>query len=387
VKLFAIAVWALILWILQGILYYRFWHKGLTATLSFNCTSTIEGECAVLKETITNAKALPLPVLHVKFQMGKHLVFTSANNFKITDYNYRSDIFSCMPWQEIRRDLEFSCRKRGYYTISQIQLISYDLFFSGHLVTSVPADARLYVYPKDVPLERLELPFRNLCGQLLALRSLLSDPFEARSVRPYQSYDPYRTINWKATARTGELKVNVYAPTAFWQVMFLLDMDSDNIWKDEALTEEAVRLCGSYSRLLIKQGIPVSVAANGVDCLTGRQGYVQAGAGISHIKAVMELLARIQPGGEGQFPMEQTIEKLVDPSHGPSSCSRDSVIYILISPKQRGSMAQAFATLCRKNPGCQWLLPMRPGQELKLQFPNDIAVFPWEVPYDYSQAS
>ena len=53
----------------------------------------MEGEHAILKETISNAKFLPLIVLHVKFQMGKYLVFTSSNNFKITDNNYRSDIF------------------------------------------------------------------------------------------------------------------------------------------------------------------------------------------------------------------------------------------------------------------------------------------------------
>lgn len=386
-KLFTMAACALILWLFQGILYHRFGHKGLRADLSFSCAGTVEGERAILKETITNAKALPLPVLHVKFQMGKHLVFVSASNSKITDHNYRSDIFSCMPWQEIRRNLEFTCKKRGYYTISQVQLISYDLFFSNRLVSSVPVDAALYVYPREVPIEKLKLPFRNLCGQLPAFRSLLSDPFETQSVRPYQSYDPYRAINWKATARTGELKVNVYAPTASWQVTFLLDMDSDRIRKDDALTEESLRLCGSYSRLLIQEGIPVSVVTNGLDCLTGRQGYLQAGAGQNHIKSVMELLARIRTGQEGQPTMEKTLETLTKASYGSSAFGRDSIIYILVSPQQRDSMAQAFAALGEKSPGCQWIVPLRPGQEFKFPSLSHIYVFPWEVPYDYSQTS
>lgn len=385
-KLFTLAACALILWTVQGMLYHTLWHKSLKVSLNFNCSNTIEGHQVILKETITNAKALPLPVLHVKFQMSKYLVFTSSGNFKITDHNYRSDIFSCMPWQEIRRSLEISCKKRGYYTVSQVQLVSYDLFFSGHMAASFPASASLYVYPKDIPSERLHLPFRSLMGQLTAFRSLLSDPFEMQSVRPYQSYDPYRTINWKATARTGELKVNVYAPTASWQVMFLLDTDCGGIWKDEALTEEAIRLCASYSRLLIQEGIPVSVISNGTDCLTKKPGYVKAGAGRDHIKTIMELLSRIETGDE-QCPIEELLEKLTLRFPDSRHTGSDSVVYILISQKQRNSLAEAFASFCRQSPGCQWILPVRPKQEFKLKSPASVSVFPWEVPYDYSQTS
>ena len=293
-KVFTMVACAFLLWTLQGALFHRFWARKLSVILSFGCQTRVEGEDGILKETITNAKALPVPVLHVKFQMDRHLVFTSSGNFKVTDNSYRSDIFSCMPWQEIRRGLKFQCQKRGYYTISQVQLVSYDLFFTGHFVASVPVWTALYVYPKAADAQRLDLPFWNLMGQALARRSLLLDPFEIQSVRPYESYDPYRSVNWKATARTGELKVNVFSPTASWQVMFLLDVDSDRVWKDEALTEEAIRLCGSYCQLLIREGIPVSVCSNGTDCLSGGIGFLEPGAGPDHLISVMELLARIQ---------------------------------------------------------------------------------------------
>lgn len=385
-KLFTASVCALLLWCLQSVLFNRFWARGLKASLTFSRSHISEGECVLLTETITNAKTLPLPVLHVKFQMGKHLVFTSASNFKITDQNYRSDIFSCMPWQEIRRNLEISCQKRGYYTVSQVQLVTYDLFFSGRMAASLPANACLYVFPREIPIEKFSLPFSCLCGQFPALNSLTADPFEIQSVRPYQSCDPYRFVNWKATARTGELKVNVYAPTSSLQVMFLLDTDCGGIWKDEALTEESLRLCGSYSRLLISRGIPVSVVSNGTDCLTGQKACIEAGAGKNHTEAVLELLARIRIPQEEQPPMEEILENLVRAS-GPSPFSGGgSTVFILISSKQRDTLAEAFASLCRQTPGCQWILPLRPGQKIRSE-PVDIPVFPWEVPYDYSHAS
>ncbi len=392
-KLITAAVCAVLLWSLQSMVFYRFWSKGLCVALDFDSRRKVEGEQGMLRETITNAKPLPLPVLHVKFQMGRELVFTASGNYKITDNNYRSDIFSCMPWQEIRRGLEFHCKKRGYYKISEVQLVSYDLFLSCHFVASFPVHTDLYVYPRAVDMDRLNLPFRNLMGQILANRSLLLDPFEIQSVRPYQSFDPYRSVNWKATARTGELKVNVYTPTASWQVMFLLDVDSNRIWKDEALTEEAIRLCGSYCRLLIKEGIPVSVCTNGVDCLTGQEGFLEAGAGMDHINAVMELLARVQVEADGRRSMEQIIGELAE-TLPLDSRGGQSITYILVSPRQRSSLALSYDRLCEAAPGSQWILPVRPENILSRETPDTefcperfrrFSVYTWEVVYDYSQ--
>ncbi len=390
-KILTMAACAFLLWILQAALFHRFWNKNLKARLRFSSYGVTEGQCVTLKETITNAKAFPIPVLHVKFQMGKHLVFTASGNSNITDNNYRSDIFSCMPWQEIRRSLEIFCQKRGYYTISQVQLVSYDLFFTGHMVACLPADAALYVYPRQIPAKKLDLPLRSLLGQINARRSLIRDPFEIQTVRPYEPYDSYRAVNWKATARTGQLKVNVYAPTASWQVLFLLDMDSDKIWKDESLTEESIRLCATYSHLLIKEGIPVAVYSNGTDSPSDVHPMaeasplpygVQAGAGFGHGQTVMEYLARIRPQKQGQLSMEQVLEEMARAARLP-----DSTVYILISPQQRDSIARSFAHLCRQSPGCQWILPFRPNEEIRLKTSFHISVFPWEVPYDHSQAS
>ncbi len=368
--------------LLQGALYRRFWSRGLTARLSFVQKAAVEGETAQLKEIISNRKYLPLPVLHVKFQMGRYLVFASSGNSKITDQNYRSDIFSCMPWQEIRRTLDVTCRKRGYYPIRSIDLVSYDLFFLNHCVASVPEDTALCVYPGPADPLRLELPLKNLLGQILARQALLLDPFETQSVRPYQSYDPYKSVNWKATAHTGELKVNVYTPASSWNVTILLDMESDRLWTDEDLTEEAVRLCGSMAERLILRGIPVAVYSNGADCLTGLPSRLEAGAGREHLRSIMELLARVQTPSGGAA-MEDLLLLMTD-KRG-NSFSSDPALYLLISPCQRVSLAGHFDALCRQSPGSIWILPRRPGDELRIPHPGYAQIYEWEVPYGHTQ--
>ncbi len=416
-----IAAWLFMM--LQGWLFRRFWDSGLTARLSFVQRAAVEGNTGQLKEIITNRKFLPLPVLHVKFQMGRYLVFSASNNFKITDQNYRSDIFSCMPWQEIRRTLDFTCKKRGYYHIGSIDLVSYDLFFFGHCVATVPEDTYMYVYPGPADPIRLELPLKNLMGQILARQALLKDPFETQSVRPYQSYDPYKTVNWKATAHTGELKVNVYTPASSWNVTILLDMESERLWTDEDLTEEAIRLCGSMSKWMIDRGIPVAVWSNGCDCLTGLPSRLDAGAGKEHLRSIMELLARVQlstgtagahgtrnadptsaldalyaskqassgislntgakiAGEDRHVTMEELLSHMID--ERSSSFSTDSTLYVMISPGQRKSLAEHFDALCRQSIGSQWILPRRPDNELRIAPLHFAQLYDWEVPYGHS---
>lgn len=386
-KLIGIILAAALLWLLQGILFRRWWQKGLSAELAFCQPSAVEGESACLTEIITNAKYLPLPVLHVKFRMGRGLVFSQDANSSITDQNYRSDIFSCMPWQQIRRHLTFQCRQRGFYQILQADFVSYDFLWTSPFVASVPVQTSMYVYPAFVDPLRLELPMRRLMGTMAARRSLLRDPFQLQSIRDYQYGDPYRDVNWKATARTGELKVNVHAPSASWQVTLLLDGTGDRLWEDTDLKEEAVRLCATLADSLIARQIPVAVRTNGRDCVTHAEAALNAGSGQHHLQAVMELLARIDLSDSKRRPMEKLMEELTDSQTVLSArnvSEASSPMYILISACQKEALAEAFADLCKKAPGSQWIIPLRPGDKTQISILPDQSsgsIYEWEVPY------
>lgn len=385
-KLLLIPIAALFLAVLQSIFYRKFWDRGLFVSLSFSRAAAVEGENAQLLETIRNAKALPIPILHVKFQMGKYLVFTSRSNSAITDQNYRSDIFSCMPWQEIRRTLDFTCTHRGYYTINHMDLVGYDLFLSRQFVSSPAADAVLCVYPRPADPVRLRLPLQNLMGQALAKQALLADPFEVRSIRPYEASDPRRNINWKSSARTGGLKVNVYSPTASLKVTFLLDTAADRLWTDEALAEESVRLCASMADELIRQGVPVSILSDGTDCLTQEAAFLPAGAGDRHMTSVLELLSRLQlsciqpqiPGAPPKRTMEELIQNCAD-------AAASSDLFVLLSSRQHRSLLDSFEALCGQNPGSLWILPLRPNETVRITAPRQAQFYPWEVPYDHTK--
>ncbi len=371
---------ACLIWILQCSLYRHFWQRGLNATVSFCEEEVTEGDTASLDEVITNAKYLPLPALHVKFQMGKDLVFLNQENSTITDQNYRSDIFSCMPWQKIIRHLEFQCRKRGLYAIRQLDLVSYDFLWSSQFFTSLPAETYLYVYPSFVDPVRLELPLRQLSGTMAIQNALIRDPFDLQNIRDYTRHDPYRDVNWKATAHTGSLKVNVHTPAASWQVTLILDGDADRLWADLDLKEETIRLAATLTDLLIARETPVSIRSNARDCFTQHELNLRHGAGKDHLRAALQILARADLEGTNRRPAEQLIDELIEKHQRADG--QNTTVYLLLSPCQRESLAEKYAELTALSPGSQWILPIRPDDELRLDpavYGLSEGFYPWEI--------
>ena len=67
VLIILIAVFLMLL--LQRKIYQRFWNWHLAAGISFSEKEITEGEAVVIEEELTNDKILPLPWVHLKFQV------------------------------------------------------------------------------------------------------------------------------------------------------------------------------------------------------------------------------------------------------------------------------------------------------------------------------
>ena len=220
IKIFGIGLIAYLLFIIQRRLYEKLWQKHLRISVKFATGHIFEGDQGELKEVIENRKRLPLSMLKVKFKTDRHLIFNNDRGSRTTDQYYRNDVFRIGGGERVTRTLKFTGGKRGYYTIDEISLVASDLFFLGQMVTDQPVKTELYVYPKPYYSNRLRQSFVQLNGEMLTRRHLLEDPFEYRGIREYQPYDDMRSINWKATAKTGDFKVNQRNYTSLKSVRF-----------------------------------------------------------------------------------------------------------------------------------------------------------------------
>ena len=360
-----------ILYLLQGWLYEYFWGKNLSAEVVFMEHAITEGEIGRLQETIVNAKLLPLPMIRVKFEIDRSLQFEEEGNISVSDKCYKNDIFSIMLYQKITRTIPFRGTKRGYYSIEQIDLVSTDLFMKATLVGVKPVQTNLFVYPQGVDTKKLLIPYRKMMGTLLTRRYAYEDPFEFRGIRAYQPFDRMKDINWKASAKTGELKVNVHDYTARQEVSLLLNLETEAMLEYEDLKEESIRIVNSLAEWFLLQGIPVELLSNGRDIETKKELHIISGSGKNHIHIIREQLARLDLSQECREYGEVLAEQ-------PAAQGKDT-LYILVSTSQRKKVQKEFNKLCEKSKGSMWILPLYSDMEERLTDCPLTEWYRWEV--------
>ena len=293
IRLLLIGILFLILFLLQREVYKRLWQKHLNVKLAFSANHIFEGEWGELTEVVENRKRLPLSMLKVKFKTDRHLIFEAERGSSTTDRFYRNDIFRIGGGEKVTRTLRFQGGRRGYYTIDEAGLISSDLFLTAMFVADTPASAYIYVYPRPYDSEIIRRSLTKLNGEVLARRHLLEDPFEYRGIREYKPSDPMRSINWKATARTGELKVNQRNYTSLKSIRIFFDIDSDIVIKREDCQEASLSIVTGLCKFFLSQGIRVACFGNGVDVRTSQPVVINARSGDGQMDSIYRALARL----------------------------------------------------------------------------------------------
>lgn len=370
-KILSAMLGALLLFLLQQFLYRRFWNKNLSVDLNFSSETAVEGEELTLLETVINKKLLPLPILKVKFMTSKYLSFLDTNNSNVTDNFYRNDLLSIMMYQKITRTLSFLCTHRGYFTISNMDVVCCDMFVSFESVASYNLDIHLYVYPKPVEYDKFQAPFRRMLGTVLTKRYMNEDPFEFRNIREYQSYDNLKAINWKASAKTGSLKVNVNDYTSSQQIKILLNLESETIWKYEDVLEESIRIAATFASAFIEQGIPTAIYTNALDIITKEVVNVPAGSGMNHMRTLHESLSRIDTTLTMPAFVPTIQEEIIQAS--------DNDYIIVISSYQKKDLQMLLTSMLHTKTDFSWVLPL--NKEIKLSAWEELLPFviPWEL--------
>ncbi len=323
-KIIGIGLIALLLFIIQRKVYEKLWDKNLKAAVSFAQAGITEGEEGEILEIIENRKYLPLNMLKVKFQTSRNLEFADDPGSKTTDQYYRNDIFQIGGGERITRKLTFVGKKRGYYHIKNIDLVSSDLFLMNEMVKSMSTSCYLYVYPKLFDSREFRMSLQKLNGEVLVKRHLLEDPFEYRGIREYQPFDDIRSVNWKATARTGALKVNQKNYTAMQTIRIFLNVEDNGVLKKEKEVEASMQIVMGLAAFFLSQGIKVACYANGRDIMTGESVNIAGGAGAGQQDVIGKALARINTDVEPWSFNEIFEEKIINDANG--------TITIFVSP-------------------------------------------------------
>ena len=301
-----------LLYIIQSIIFKKYWLKGLDVKIDFEKPIIREGDKNALIETIRNDKALFLPVLLLKFSITRTFVFPKESNSTVTDLYYRSDYFTCNPYQLITRKYNFKATKRGEYRISSIDIISKDIFLNKNTFATSLSDSSVLVLPSRIRNEDIPDNIFRFTGEVVKKIKLNEDPFEFRSIRDYQPYDSMNHINWKSSAKNEFLKVNTFNTTDRKNVVILLNLDMNSLRSTDALSEGSIRIASSLADLFIAEQIPVSLYTNGTDYDSKEAISVHSGCDKGHIANIDIALARISLKNKYKSFIKLVEEKVVE---------------------------------------------------------------------------
>lgn len=363
---------AVLIQFLAEFLYEKNWYRNLTVTIRFQEKPLTEGEEGYLIETIENRKILFLPVLQAAFGVSRNLNFGEEENTSVSDQSYKRDVFSVMSRQRIIRQVSFTAEKRGYYEIHKTELLTKRLLMSGTLYETCPCSTYLYVYPRKIQGPAWQSLFQKITGTLAARKRLLEDPFQFRGIREYTVQDPMNKINWKASAKTGSLMVNLQDSATSGNVYLLLDVEDETIWKYGEIHEEGIRLATSLAEVFLKKGIETGLMTNGRDCTSQNEIFLAAGAGKGQSTRIAQNLSRIDLSAKTRKFSDCLEEKKDLLFAGQSLC-------ILITKNQYSHLTQIMAELAGKNDGSIFLLTLYEDMEMRIQGKGRMQVLRWEV--------
>lgn len=305
-------------------IFYRWqWAKDISVELWFDADAVYAGQDTKLYEKIENRKQMPIPVLEVGFHTRKELDFIDVENTNISDYLYKRDVFAVLGRQKITREIPVKCTKRGKYTASDADITTYTLLYRKHYSKKIPTTAQIYVYPKMTDVSQIVTMCERLLGTRQCARRLYEDPFAFRTIRGYTTDDPMKSINWKASAKTGTLMVNTFDSVQSQKAMIFLDVEDTGILKYEELVEESIALAASVIRRLLRQNTEIGFVYN------GKNGQIFAPSNNKGNRIVFERLLAEFDKEEGAESFEQLIKRSFEGIFSKKSLSEDTLLLFL----------------------------------------------------------
>ncbi|MGN0438396.1 MAG: DUF58 domain-containing protein [Lachnospiraceae bacterium] len=283
---------AIIIYIFQLRFYEHFWKKNLSVNIAYSQNDAFVGDKIELIEKIENRKALPLPVLYVKFSSSKTFIYDDRNNSAISDHYYRNDIFSISGNQQVIRKQYFTTTARGYFVIPSIDIVATDLFMTRNYACMYDNHAALYVYPKQIYTKDFIKLASAITGKAKQT-TLYQDPFSFRSIREYFPTDTMSDMNWKASAKTGKLMVNTHFDSQNGHIVLLLNLDSHVTQRSYDLAECCISVAATMLSQFEKEGLSYKLAINMKDPESNQQIISDTGTGREHHKNLLRMLCRL----------------------------------------------------------------------------------------------
>ncbi len=266
--------------------------RGLSFKAALNQTRAFPDEAVDLTLELANDKWLPLTWLEIEQELPWRLVtgvLRASSPYSRERLRWTTSVSGR---QRIKWVHRVECKARGEYRLGPVRLRSGDIFGLYPREAVLPCFEQLLVYPRIIPVDKLNLPMKQLVGERSAPRSIYEDSSRTMGTRDYHHGDPLKRIHWKASARCSQLRTRQYESTTDLSLLLILDVQSfcQQEGEDVEAFELAVSTAASLAYEADRERSLVGLMANSVPEIR-----IPVSAGRDHLLVTLEALARIEP--------------------------------------------------------------------------------------------
>ncbi len=260
---------------------------------------SIERRSSAAEPGLTEGDDLPVNLsLRNRWWLPRFLVSVS---YPVTVAGIESESRSIFFWIWPRRtslsDRPLKIERRGLHSLGESLIEITGPFGMFRRRRSIPMSHSVLAYPLWKPMSRLGL-LESQAGEHEGRRKSRTG-VDASGTRAYVAGDPYRSIHWRNSARSGRLAVREFDTWNDRAVVFAIDAVNVEGESPESSLDYAARIAGSCAKVIEREGGTVSVLT-----ATGESPDFMAWSG------VMEHLARMEQEAHGTESLVQRIARL-----------------------------------------------------------------------------
>lgn len=293
------------------ILLAQFWNKNIFNKLNIKRDLSKKrvniGDKIYYEIEIENKKLLPVLGLILKDKVTVGIDFINDSfSQKVPGNNFDlfQDFFSLKWYEKVNRKYDLIPQKRGYYRFGEGNIFYSGIFgfYKNKLFDNNYCE--LIVYPKVLNAKELRVDLKQLFGSSISEGWVHKDPLNKVGVRPYESTDDIKKINWKSSARHNKLESNVYKPSYDKEVhLFLSTLTTENWWEgiNSNLLELLIIYAASIANYSLNKGFQIGLYSDGLVKRSASSLKLKPGKGSLHKKTLFSNLAMLQPADRMKF--------------------------------------------------------------------------------------
>ena len=240
------------------------------------------------------------------------------------------------PGERRTLDVALRCDHWGAQTGLHLRVRRYDRLRLVADEQDLMLDAQLRIYPHIDALRALARPFETQAAVGDQVARVKGDGIELAELRPFVPGDELRRVNWRASARTGELVVNQHHPERNTAVLLFLDTFAEVAKTSIGPLDQSVRAAAALAQRYLARRNRVGLMVVG-----GRVRWLRPASGAAQVHRIVDTL--LEARATGSRPGDETTFAFPDRTIPPralvlalSPLLEERIVHKLVELRGRG---------------------------------------------------